>query len=242
MDPPEQPALQQKEDGVAGGEHAAMSQAEDGAREIRAMVLMALPCPPLPMLANRVVEGEESTVASGDWSGGVRVSNTHDLLGHLLNVRAACDQQAVNANRLRAQERAHQRLFDGLDALAAEADDAGTGLELRDVVAAFGQFTRDYVAAFLDGTASGAAIVAAPDVRILADLGQIRSTDNIYWRLREYVAAQDVLFRGSVSKEPVPPCVRRGGWDVLKDPSEMTFADLVMVCACRIIQAGAGVI
>lgn len=77
-------------------EGAAVSAVNDGNREIRSMILAALPCPPLPIMVTSM--GNDGDTASESSSG-----NSHDLISHLMNVRAACDQELVNSSRLDAQ-------------------------------------------------------------------------------------------------------------------------------------------
>lgn len=74
------------------------------------MILMCLPCPPLPIIANSPIEGESNTVLGC-------VTNSHDLLAHLLNVRAACAQAGVDEERKVAQDLALQRLYNAFDEL-----------------------------------------------------------------------------------------------------------------------------
>lgn len=50
----------------------------DHNREIRAMCLMCLPAPPMPMLVSKCVMDEASYVSSEE-----AVGNSHDLIAHL---------------------------------------------------------------------------------------------------------------------------------------------------------------
>ena len=69
----------------------------DSTREIRAMSMLALPCPPLPIMASKVELGESNST-SGDV-----VGNSHDLIAHLMNIRAVAEQESVNDKRMLAQ-------------------------------------------------------------------------------------------------------------------------------------------
>lgn len=64
------------------------SGVSDSTREIRAMTLLALPCPPLPIITTKECEGESSTTSSS----GYHVGNSHDLIGHFMNIRSAVCQ------------------------------------------------------------------------------------------------------------------------------------------------------
>lgn len=77
----------------------------DGNREIRAICMAALPCPPLPIMASLEEEGGSNT------SCGEAVGNSHDFISHLMNVRAAADQQDVNEARMGAQVPAPPSFF-----------------------------------------------------------------------------------------------------------------------------------
>lgn len=77
----------------------------DGAREIRAICMAALPCPPLPIMATlEDGDGGESNTTCGD-----AVGNSHDFISHLMNVRAAAEQQDVNEARRRVQVHSARR-------------------------------------------------------------------------------------------------------------------------------------
>lgn len=64
--------------GIGGG---------DSTREIRAMSLAALPCPPLPIMTTKEYEGESNSSSSG-----YHIGNSHDLIGHFMNIRSAVCQ------------------------------------------------------------------------------------------------------------------------------------------------------
>jgi hypothetical protein len=68
-------------------------QHPDGNREIRAMCMATLPCPPIPIMASQE-DGDESNRTCGE-----AVANSHDLVAHLMNVRAAAGQEGVNDAR-----------------------------------------------------------------------------------------------------------------------------------------------
>ena len=74
-------------------------------REIRAMIMSALPCPPMPVMSSREVDGfcEEQFCSS------------HDLLAHLMNVACTVSTQEQNQNRAEIQARLQGELFDKVD-------------------------------------------------------------------------------------------------------------------------------
>lgn len=110
----------------------------DSTREIRAMALATLPCPPLPILTTKECEDESSTSESS--SSSYHLGNSHDLIGHFMNIRCAVaqvlllffysfysyprttlnlrmqkTQEGVDKKREQSQILANQRLMDRFD-------------------------------------------------------------------------------------------------------------------------------
>lgn len=108
-----------------------MLQHPDGNREIRAICMATLPCPPIPVMASREDADEVGarpppprpghplgTVLclttgrarpQGNRTCGDATANSHDLVAHLMNVRAAAGQDDVNTARgvMQVSHRAH---------------------------------------------------------------------------------------------------------------------------------------
>lgn len=141
----------------------------DTYREVRSMILVALPCPPLPVIACRPVDGESSFVAEQ-----YVISDSHDLLAHLLNIRAACLQTQVDTERELLQRQACDKLVQEFDKWAANkpasADPYGYLPPVETSYSFFCHFIREYVATFTR-------CKGLPDIRMpnVADIGREHS-------------------------------------------------------------------
>lgn len=105
------------------------------------MIILALPCPPLPMIACRPLDDESSFVSNT-----YVVSDSHDLIAHLLNVRAACSQASINIERELLQRRAHDALIGRFDEWVEE-NQSTPPVEVS--YSLFCHFIREYVASFV---------------------------------------------------------------------------------------------
>jgi hypothetical protein len=82
-----------------------MSQG-DSTREVRAMVLLSMPCPPMPMIMSKEMLDEVSYVQTENVAG-----NSHDLIAHFLNKAAAAGcRPEVHKNRQKLQQVASEFL------------------------------------------------------------------------------------------------------------------------------------
>lgn len=183
------------------------------------------------MIACRPLDGESNFV-----SGSYVVSDSHDLVAHLLNVRAACSQSNVNEDRELLQRRAHDTLFNKFDAWVEE-NQSTPPVEVS--YSYFCQFIREYVASFL--RSGDLPDIRMPDVSTIDKRHAVRhsavgftkvdhtptrcvSTAETYdtWRAQ----AQDILFG---------KCT---GVDL--DIDTMSYKEIVQLCATRIIASRQG--
>jgi hypothetical protein len=58
------------------------------------MSMLVMPCLPMPMMASREAPGESNSTI------GDAVGNSHDLIAHLMNIRASAEQDGVNQRRM----------------------------------------------------------------------------------------------------------------------------------------------
>jgi hypothetical protein len=117
----------------------------DSAREVRAMILLSMPCPPMLMLMSREVMDEISFVHTESVA-----CNSHDLLAHLLNKAAAAKAygQKLHPQRRVYQQQASKQLnkrFD--DWQLANPNDEIPPLETS--YSFFGEFTRAYIQGYM---------------------------------------------------------------------------------------------
>jgi hypothetical protein len=69
----------------------------DSTREMRSMILLNLPCPPMPMLMSKEVMDEASYVRLESTT-----CSSHDLIAHLLNKAAV--SSVLHSRRKKCQE------------------------------------------------------------------------------------------------------------------------------------------
>lgn len=186
----------------------------DSSREIRSMTLAVLPCPPLPIMVSKVSADESNTTCGGT------IGNSHDLIGHLMNIRSAVGQSQVDRRRLEAQKVAHDSLVSKFDAL-----DTSNGMPLDVAFQYFCEFTRDYVAAFMDGSEGPTARGNVPPDLRMCNPSSVCNGDPVHRAAVEFARAQDLIF-GSCDVSP--------GRSV--DRGLMSYSDLVLLSAWRILQ------
>lgn len=146
-----------------------------------AMIVGAIPAPPLPMLVCKEVPDELSFV-----DGDTHVANTHDLLAVLLlrSMEKAGDEKAQE-ERAKMQGEAVEALFAAVRAVASD-EKAGTAsfdeVQTR-VYNAFCTFTRSTIAAL-----SGKVNVC------FRDLASIKRDDKIHLATTQHAVIQDLAF------------------------------------------------
>ena len=143
----------------------------DETQELRAMILAALPYPPLPVTLVRV---EEGSAVLGD---GV-LQTTHDILSNLL--KHACAMHTVRQNRERQE--AQQELLRGF--LQAIVKD---GLQQPpQLFRTYCEFSQRHIATYVQGLPS------APEIRF-QPLDSVCKGDAAHRRMCDYMAAQGRL-------------------------------------------------
>jgi len=152
----------------------------DSLREIRTMILLALPYPPLPVSVAHVVADE--CRATGD----AAVTTSHALVAQCLNGAVARADEAGNRARQPRQRAALQRFLHGM----ATAGFFGTPL---DVYGIYCGATLEHVASFFP---EGHPL----DLRFLP-LDSVCAGDGTHRKMAEYLAGQSVLFQDD---PPVP--------------------------------------
>lgn len=121
----------------------------DSAKEVRAMILLSMPCPPMPMLMSKEMMDEVSFVHVETVP-----CNSHDLLAHLLNKAAA---SSACGQKLHPRRRIYQReattilnmRFD--DWKLAHPDDVIPPLETS--YSFFTEFSRSYIQSYMQDPA-----------------------------------------------------------------------------------------
>ena len=145
----------------------------DSNQELRAMILCALPYPPLPVSAKRFEEGNrlgDSTVIS-----------THDIISQLLE--AACVQKrlADNAQRMYRQMAVMDDLYTALNQVQ---DPSG-------VYSVYCKYSAGHIATYFP-------IGCAPELRFMP-LDYCCRGDQVHKKLCEYMDAQIILEQSTVS-------------------------------------------
>lgn len=224
-------------------------QHEDALREIRAMTLLSLPCPPLPVMVTREDEAD-TTRSTGEYS----VANSHDMIAHAMNLKVGFAASGVeldpeNEMRRKLQSIAHARLFTRFDVWMKEhckevlevdgekeeGDETVKMPPMEMIWDTFCRFTREYVKTFdakilkskdaadaISGNGSKFWEEDMPDVRMVP-WKSVHQTHGIRFQTKEFVVAQDTLYG---------PCRIPGRVRTLDC---MTYEDLVKLCAYRIV-------
>ena len=154
-----------------------MSYRSDEAREMRTMVLLSLPYPPLPVLAARLEDGD-GRLQEDD------VTTSHTLIAKALNESMARNDPVLNERRMHRQRRVLQEF---LHAMAVE----GFYCNPERLYQLYCQSTLDHIATYFPPGYS-------PDIRF-QPLSYIVKNDRTHQKIAEYMAAQSILF-----EDPVP--------------------------------------
>ena len=148
-------------------------RAFDETQEIRAMILAALPYPPLPVTLPRLEEGNRL----GD---GV-LQNTHDIISKLL--AHSCKAYSVSDNKER-QARQQEILREFLQAIVKDGVQSPPAL-----FRTYCEFSQRHIGTYLKGTAA----TFFPEVRFQT-LDSVCKGDTTHLRMCDYMAAQSRLF------------------------------------------------
>lgn len=180
----------------------------DGMREIRAMIISALPCPPMPVMSSKEVDGvcDEHSCSS------------HDLLAHLMNVACAVCTQKQHQARAEMQARLQGELFDKVDEWKrSQPDTALPPVEWSYQV--LGEFTRRYAQSYMADPSK------EQDVRFLP-VTDIDRYHTVHVKAVEFQRAQDVLY-GKCSQDLIGK----------RAYERMSYPELVQVSIARILES-----
>lgn len=168
----------------------------DSLREIRTMILLSLPYPPLPVSVAHV-EADECRLVGEE-----TVTTTHTLIGQCLNGAVLRADEAANAVRKAGQRRALQRFLHHM----ATAGFFGTA---QDVFTIYCQATMEHVASFFP---EGHPL----DVRF-QPMDSVCRGDGTHRKMAEYLAGQSLLFQDD-------PPVRREQYMLMSYPEQLLAA------------------
>lgn len=185
------------------------SHHRDGMREIRAMVMSALPCPPMPLMSSKEVDGvcEDQCCSS------------HDLMAHLMNVACVVCTQKQNQARAELQARLQSELFDKVDEWKRGCPDTVLP-PIEWSYQVLGDFTRKYAQSYMADPTKD------QDVRFLP-VTDINRYHPVHVKAVEFQRAQDVLY-GKCSPELIGKRMYE----------RMSYAELVQVSIARILESG----
>jgi hypothetical protein len=155
-----------------------MQGEEDSDREIRAMVLLTLPYPPLPLLAARVELDDGRLHDDG-------VTTSHTLLAKALSDCAWRNDPAINAERRGSQRRVLQEF------LHVMAEEGFATPDPECLYRIYCAFTIKHLATYLPP--------GHPMEVRFQPLSYIVKGDRTHQKLAEYMAAQSIFF-----EDPVP--------------------------------------
>lgn len=180
------------------------------------MVLLSLPCPPMPIVCTRELGGG-SEVTDGDYHRG----NSHDLLANMMNVRTVQSDEDHNSLRKAAQVLCYDALISKMDDWVEqngkrEIPPDGVIYEL------FSIFFREYIQTYVD---NGTRTAAQSDVRVYGMDTVLGDSDPVLRAARGFAKAQDTLF-GEIPQDVYS---RRA------DIDEMTYPEILRLCAARIV-------
>lgn len=181
----------------------------DSSREMRAMILLSLPCPPMPMLMSREVRDELSYVEV------VNVGcNSHDLIAHLLNKAASASATATGLHlRRRAfQHGVGEKLYERFDQWQIE--NPGVAMPALDIsYGFFAEFTRGYIQSYMGEPTKEV------DIRFLP-AHDVDSGSVLHLKCQDFARAQNILY-GTAPLE--------------RGVDAMAYGELVQVSAHRIL-------
>lgn len=147
------------------------------------MVLLSMPCPPMPMLMSRQIMDESSFVCQDNMA-----CNSHDLLAHLVQ-RAAnaqtCDH-SHHKNRMIYQKEAMNVLNQRFDNWRLEDTDNDIP-PLETSYSFFAEYTRSYIQSYM------ADPTKQTDIRMIPPT-QVDNGSFIHCKTIDFARAQNILF------------------------------------------------
>jgi hypothetical protein len=185
---------------------AVMHRGHDDNMELRAMTLMALPVPPLPMLVTKEMSGECNTT-----DGEYHICNSHDLLANFMNIKTMVGNKVDDTQRRQLQTLANTRLLAKFDSWKLKNPGPFPPLDI--TYGYLADFTREYAATYIgNGT-------DIPDIR-LSEVRDIGMDHPIRAAALSFAKAQNKLY----------------GECVTKKVHLMAYPELVQLSARRILQ------
>jgi hypothetical protein len=162
------------------GSELVLRKGHDSNMELRAMTLISLPCPPLPVIVTKEIVGESNTT-----DGEYYIGSSHDMLANFMNIKTVIGDTVDNSRRMLLQRQANSRLIDKFDTW--KRDNSAPIPPLDITYDFFSAFTREYIATYIgDGE-------QIPDIRIsdarsidvkhpvrIASLSFAKAQDNLY--------------------------------------------------------------
>lgn len=153
---------------------------DDPNREIRTMILLSLPYPPMPVMATRV-EQDDGRLQDDE------VTTSHTLIAQGLHEATARNDRAYNKERKKRQQQVFQ---DFLHCMATE----GFACNVEQLYAIYCRFSLDHIATYFP---PGHPI----DIRF-QPLSYVAMRDKCHTKMAEYMAAQSLFYEDS------PPTTR----------------------------------
>lgn len=188
----------------------------DDTEEIRAMILLSFPCPPLPIQCTKELGG-----GTGTTDGDYYRMNGHDLLAHMIRVRTAQSDDDHNKRREGAQKMCQLELIARFDDWVEK--NRGAGIPPDDVIYDFfSSFFRSYIHTYVVNGEMGS---GESDVRVYPLDSVCGDSDPILASSRSFTKAQDILFA------PVPSAL----YPRKRNVDNMTYREILRLCAARII-------
>lgn len=193
---------------------------QDSMSEIRAMVLLSQPCPPLPIMCTKELGG-----GSGMTDGEYHRGNSHDLLANMMNVRTVQSDDEHNKRRLEVQLRSHASLMAKMDAWADNDNSGKTVVPPDETIYEFYcAYFREYLQSYVD---NGTDTQKESDVRVYG-IDTVRGdNDPVLVAARDFAKAQNKLYG------EVPTWLCGGGGNI----DTMTYREILRLCAARIMSS-----
>ena len=145
----------------------------DSLREIRTMVVLSLPYPPLPVH----VESRDPLEISA--SGEARMTTSHTLIARCLNEAAERNDKAANGRRERAQMFAFQKFMHALGA-------GGFDMDAPALFGLYRQYTREHIETYFEGP--------KPEI-VFGEFDSVKIGNGVHAKMCEWMAAQSILLR-----------------------------------------------
>ena len=150
----------------------------DPIMELRTMILLSLPFPPIPIQASRIESDETRFVCDA-------VVTSHDIIAQCLNMAALRSDQVANTRR---REKQHRDMLSFMQTISKE----GYNPEPEELYALYQHHTRSYIESFFLGRNE-------PEIRF-KPLDYVANGDNTHMKMCEHLAAQTILYEDDVER------------------------------------------